>query len=184
MVTECKRHNGQRGRACVQQDGWVEHANARTAMTNICSAKPVCSPRMKKRFFSSSTDTSRSFSLPIPSSTVAVGPEWSKMAESAALEWPLHRSARLSGAARRALRRHRSRAGALPRGHFDHCCRAFDLDRALVEAEVGGQQRCAGLAQRAVVVLGWRVPVLAPPSRAGRPSSRHPSKPSFWWELA
>ena len=75
-----------------------------TAMTNICSAKPVCSPRMKKpvqdeaqaweqqtclgsaglgleacvaRFFSSSTDTSRSFSLPMPSSTVApAGMTW------------------------------------------------------------------------------------------------------------
>eukprot|EP00964_Phaeocystis_antarctica_P090322 scaffold57761_cov62-Phaeocystis_antarctica.AAC.3 len=32
----------------------------------------------------------------------------------------LRQSVELSGAVRRALRRHRSRAGALPRGHFDH----------------------------------------------------------------
>eukprot|EP00964_Phaeocystis_antarctica_P042492 scaffold24360_cov67-Phaeocystis_antarctica.AAC.3 len=34
--------------------------------------------------------------------------------------WPLPGSAELPRAARRALRRHRSRAGALPGLHFDH----------------------------------------------------------------
>ena len=58
-------------------------------------------------------------------------PGWSKAVESAALEvagsstrgggWaPRGSTSRSTEPARRALMRHRSRAGAVPRGHFDH----------------------------------------------------------------
>eukprot|EP00964_Phaeocystis_antarctica_P155565 scaffold124794_cov63-Phaeocystis_antarctica.AAC.2 len=47
----------------------------------------------------------------------------------------------LPRAARRALRRHRSRAGALPRRHFDHAVRLS------VAGEHGGQRRGGAVAE-------------------------------------